>query len=80
MYVPNTQNENNVSKKSKRIAFWLCWFTGLWGGHRFYVGKTGTGLIWLFSGGCFFVGLFMDLIKIHNGEFTDKDGKPIIYN
>ena len=70
-------NEPKVSQKSWWVTFWLCWFGGL-GLHRFYAGKIGTGIIWMLTYGCFFVGWFRDLYKICKGEFTDKDGLPIV--
>ncbi|WP_052389871.1 TM2 domain-containing protein [Belnapia moabensis] len=37
------QYDNN--KKSVGVAFALWFFLGLFGGHRFYLGKTGTGIV-----------------------------------
>lgn len=55
----------------------LCIFLGGIGVHRFYVGKIGTGILWILTGGCFGIGYLVDLIKIICGKFTDKKGNVI---
>ncbi len=64
-------------KKNWLVTLLLCLFLGGIGGHRFYVGKTGTGILWLITFGCFGIGWLVDLIKIICGKFTDKQGNPI---
>lgn len=76
------QNTNNVGNgnypyKSKIVTLLLCLFLGGLGVHRFYVGKMGTGLIWLFTGGFFFIGWIVDFIVILIGGFRDKAGMPL---
>ena len=52
----------------------LAMFGGYFGIHRFYVGKIGSGMIYLFTVGLFGVGWIVDIICILCGSFTDKKG------
>jgi len=67
----------NESPSSRLVALLLCIFLGEFGIHRFYVGKTGTGIIWLLTGGACGIGWLVDLIMIIIGSFTDKDGRVV---
>ena len=60
----NTENHSNPKQKNKWIAFFLCLFLGLWGGHKFYEGKIGMGFLYMFTSGLFSIGWLIDLIKI----------------
>lgn len=66
-----------MSSKSRTVAALLCFFLGGLGIHRFYAGKTGTGIVWLLTLVCLGIGSLIDLIMIICGKFTDKDGKLI---
>jgi len=66
-----------VSQYSRMVAFLLCLFLGGFGVHRFYVGKGGSGLLYLCTGGLFYIGWFIDLILILAGSFTDNFGLPL---
>ena len=43
---------------------WLLGGFGVLGLHRFYLGRWITGLLWLFTGGLFFIGAIVDLVLI----------------
>lgn len=67
----------NTSDKSRKVALILCIFLGGLGIHRFYVGKIGTGIIWMLSLGLFGIGWIIDLIMILTGSFRDNTGAPL---
>lgn len=67
-----------MSEKSRLVTFLMCLYFGIFGGHRFYVGKNGTGIVWLLTLGVFGIGLLVDLITILTGNFYDRSGKQIL--
>ncbi len=48
--------------KSKWVSFFLCLFLGIFGAHKFYEGRILFGIIYIFTGGLFGVGVIVDLI------------------
>jgi restriction system protein len=73
----NYNSSAGVSDKSKTVAFLLCLFLGFFGGHYFYVNKIGLGIVYIFTGGLFGFGWFIDIIRILSGSFPDEHGRPI---
>ena len=70
-------SEVPAETKDWQTTFLLCLFLGGLGVHRFYVGKIGTGILYLLTAGLFGIGYLVDFIKILCGKFTDKDGNYI---
>lgn len=67
------------ARKSKLVALILCLlgFFGVAGLHRMYVGKVGSGVVYLFTYGICVIGTVMDLISILSGGFRDSYGQPL---
>jgi len=68
-----------TSDKEKRTALKLCLIglLGLGGLHRFYVGKIGSGLLYLVTFGFCWIGTLVDLLQISLGSFKDNVGAPL---
>ena len=48
-------------KKKTMLAAYLLWgFLGFIGVHKFYLKKTGMGVLYIFTGGLFFIGWLID--------------------
>lgn len=64
----NTNVNANVGHigraKNKWVAFFLCLFLGYVGAHKFYEGKVGMGILYIFTAGLFCIGWIVDLITI----------------
>ena len=72
--------QNNVSMKpikSKTTTLILAIFLGWFGVHRYYVGKIGTGLLYTFTIGIFYIGWIVDIVKIASNTFQDSEGRII---
>ena len=67
-----------MSQKSRIVTLMLCGWFGMFGAHRFHVGKTGTGVLWLLTFGVFGIGIIVDMVMIILGKFYDHEGKPVL--
>ena len=61
------------SPKDFTATILLCFFLGVFGVHRFYAGKTLTGVLMLITGGGFGIWSIIDLVMLILGKFTDGD-------
>lgn len=72
--------ENKNEQKSEKgfvPMLLLCFFLGGLGVHRFYTGKTGTGILMLLTFGGLGIWTIIDFVIIATGNFTDNEGLKI---
>ncbi|MCH7714951.1 MAG: NINE protein [Gemmatimonadetes bacterium] len=65
------------SDKSRGIALALGGCLGLFGAHRYYVGKIGTGMLQTVTFGGLGLWWLYDMILVSFGAFTDSEGKRV---
>ena len=53
-----------MRERNKWVAFLLCLFLGYLGAHKFYEGKVGMGILYIFTVGLFGIGWFIDCISL----------------
>ncbi|NBR13775.1 MAG: TM2 domain-containing protein [Crocinitomicaceae bacterium] len=59
--------------KSWLVALLLCIFLGALGIHRFYLGYTGLGILYLLTGGICGIGVLVDFIMLLTGSLKPKN-------
>jgi hypothetical protein len=75
-YQPPETHQPEVSERSRGVAVVLgC--LGVFGLHRFYVGKTKTGIAMLVTFGGFTIWWLYDMVLLLTGEFRDADDLPL---
>ncbi|HOM76235.1 MAG TPA: TM2 domain-containing protein [Anaerohalosphaeraceae bacterium] len=68
---------NGVSEKRGIACLLFLLLLGPLGIHRFYVGKAGTGVLFLLTCGGLGLWWLIDLILLVAGSFTDADGNTV---
>ncbi len=67
--IPNMERESNRRYSNGNYNYSIAWilltFLGIFGVHRFYLGKWISGIIWLCTGGFFFIGYLYDFLNIN---------------
>jgi len=69
---------SGISDRVRGVALPVAILLGVFGAHRFYVGKTGTGLLMLGTIGGMGLWWLYDLILIVAGEFRDAEGRRVV--
>ncbi len=84
--IPQPKPQSGVYRNQAVSPFKRVWALVLAGGmlfgfcglHRFYVGKIGTGILWLLTGGLLGIGQLIDILMIVFGGFRDKEGRKLL--
>jgi len=66
---------SETSDKSRGVALALAVFLGVFGAHRFYVGKVNSGILMACTLGGFGVWYLYDCILVGAGQFQDAEGR-----
>lgn len=62
--VNNSSGVSGVKERNKWVAFALCLFLGFLGAHKFYEGKVGMGILYVFTCGLLGIGWAIDTIGL----------------
>lgn len=78
--IPQMDREADIKYVEGNINYTIAWvlltFLGLFGVHRFYLGKIGTGIIYLLTGGIFGIGYLYDYCTL-NEQISVQNSLPI---
>jgi len=76
--IPSMDREADIRFRVGPVDYNLCWilltFLGVFGVHRFYMGKWVTGLLYLVSGGLFGLGVLYDYWTLNKQISALADG------
>jgi len=76
--IPGMDRAADLRFKAGHIDYTIAWllltFLGVFGIHRFYMGKILTGLLYLFTGGLFLIGVLYDFLTL-NGQVSEINGE-----
>ena len=77
-YAPPPEHEQpDSSERSRGVALALGFFGGFFGLHRFYVGKTQSGIAMIVTFGGFGIWWLYDMVLLATGEFRDAEDLPL---
>ena len=77
--IPSMDRQADLKYRSGDLNYTVAWvlltFLGLFGIHRFYMGKWVTGIVYLLTGGIFGIGYLYDLWTI-NDQVSQMNNMP----
>lgn len=76
-YAAAQDGPSEISPCSRGVALALSVTLGVFGAHRFYTGKIGTGILMLCTMGGMGLWYLYDLILVASGEFRDAEGRVV---
>ena len=76
-WVDSLRRERGLSNRNWNTALLLSILMGIFGADRFYVGRTGLGILKLVTFGGYFVWWVMDVILLLQGRMKDDLGKLV---
>lgn len=68
---------SELSPRSRLVTLLFCFLLGVFGAHRFYVGKMGTAVLMLLTFGGLGIWAIVDFILIAAGSFRDAEGRRV---
>ena len=81
LLIPSMDREADFRYQAGHLDYSVAWilltFLGVFGIHRFYMGKWGTGLIYLISGGLFGLGVLYDFWTL-NGQVSEINERTAV--
>jgi TM2 domain-containing membrane protein YozV len=69
--------EIEISPKKRNTVILLCYFLGLFGVHRFYLGKILSGFFMLITFGGITIWYCIDFVFSITGDYTDSKGRKV---
>jgi TM2 domain-containing membrane protein YozV len=76
--IPSMDRQADFRYHTGRLSYSVAWilltFLGIFGIHRFYIGKWLTGILYLVTGGLFGIGLLYDLWTL-NGQISEINAR-----
>ncbi len=80
LWIPSMAEEANQRYVHGPVDYSVAWllqtYLGVFGAHRFYMGKMLTGLLWLFTGGIFGIGWLYDFLTL-NQQISDANSQAL---